>query len=568
VDVGASTGGFTEVMLRAGAAHVTAVDVGHGQLHERLRGDPRVQHLEGTNWKTLALTVAPGPFDFFTVDVSFVAARNMLRGLAFRLRPGAEGVVLVKPQFELPSHLVKGGDVSDPALRVRALDGFRRKAEELGFELVAHVDSPVAGGSGTVEILAHLRFRGRSEKLPQPGEKKPPRPKPAPKREAGVRRLTTAGAPLSWFAVAAPGLEQVVEPEIAALDEVSQVARVEGGVTFSGPLSVGMRANLHSRVATRVLLRLGEVEARQFAELRRRVGKLPWEDFVPAGQPLRVDASASRCRLYHTGALEETVALALGDRVGSLPEAASEDEAATRVLVRGHEDRFVISVDSSGELLHRRGWRVETGRAPLRETLAAGLLALCGYDGTQPFVDPMCGAGTIVLEACAMALGVAPGLARSFAFERWPRFDAAAWAGLRDEALEAVRPAPPAPLYAFDRDAEAVEICRRNAGRAGFLAHLEVERAELGSRPAPAPSGLVLCNPPYGRRLAGEGLRELGRLLRGVYRGWRAGVLLPSQEVPGLGLRAPAAHRLTNGGLKVSLVVSDIAGPAPPARAN
>ena len=120
VDVGASTGGFTEVLLRHGAAHVTAVDVGHGQLHEKLRRDARVESLEGTNWKTLSLTIAPGPFDFFTVDVSFVAARNMLRGLAFRLRPGAEGVVLVKPQFELPDHLVKGGEVSDPALRARA----------------------------------------------------------------------------------------------------------------------------------------------------------------------------------------------------------------------------------------------------------------------------------------------------------------------------------------------------------------------------------------------------------------------------------------------------------------
>src|SRR3954469_7719241 len=117
VDVGAATGGFTEVLLRHGAAHVTAVDVGHGQLHGRLRGDPRVTSLEGVDWKTLSLSQVEGPFDAFSVDVSFVAARNMLRGLAFRLRPGAHGVVLVKPQFELPDRLVRGGDVTDPALR-------------------------------------------------------------------------------------------------------------------------------------------------------------------------------------------------------------------------------------------------------------------------------------------------------------------------------------------------------------------------------------------------------------------------------------------------------------------
>jgi putative N6-adenine-specific DNA methylase len=470
--------------------------------------------------------------------------------------------VLVKPQFELPDHLVRGGDVSDPALRARALDGFAKKAAELGFALVAHRDSPVAGGSGTVEILAHLRFEGRSEKLPQPGEKKPPRPRrQAGGRALGVRRLTGKGASLTWFAVATPGLEEPVHAEIAALEGATEVARIDGGTAFAGPLEVGLRANLASRVATRVLLRLGEVEARQFAELRRRLAKLPWEDFVPGGRPLRVDASVSRCRLYHTGALAETVALAVADRVGALPEAKDDDEEqATRVLLRGREDRFVLSVDSSGELLHRRGWRVETGRAPLRETLAAGLLWLCGHDPARPFLDPMCGAGTIALEACARALRVAPGLARAFAFERWPGFDPALWDRLRDEALSAILPAPPAPLYAFDRDAEAVEITRRNAERAGFLAHLEVARAGLGERPAPAGEGLLVINPPYGRRIGTEGLggRALGRALRTGYQGWRAGVLLPASDRAGLGLQTHAVHAMTNGGLRVRLEIVDI----------
>jgi putative N6-adenine-specific DNA methylase len=561
VDVGASTGGFTQVLLRHGAARVTAVDVGHGQLHADLRRDARVESLEGTDWKKLSLGVAPGPFDFFTVDVSFVAARNMLRGLAFRLRPGAEGVVLVKPQFELPDRLVRGGNVTDAGLRARALEAFESKARGLGFTPVAHRDSPVAGGSGTVEILAHLRFEGRSEKLPQPGER---RPKP---ERARVRALTAG--PLRWFAVATPGLEEPVHAEIAALDGAREVLRVDGGVTFNGPPEVGMAANLHSRTATRVLLRLGEVEARQFAELRRRLARLPFEELVPAGRPLRVDAAASRCRLYHTGALAETAALAVADRVGALPEATAEDEGAARVLLRGRDDRFVVSVDTSGELLHRRGWRVETGRAPLRETLAAGLLWLCGYDGSRPFLDPMCGAGTIALEACAIALQVAPGLARSFAFERWPRFDAAAWDRLRDRALSAIRSAPRAPLYAFDRDPEAVEITRRNADRAGFLAHLEIERAELGQRAAPAPSGLLVVNPPYGRRIGGAGRgRELGRLLRAGYTGWRAGVLLPVSDRGGLGWPPESVHPLTNGGLKVSLLITDVGARRPHAGVN
>jgi 23S rRNA (cytidine1920-2'-O)/16S rRNA (cytidine1409-2'-O)-methyltransferase len=171
IDVGASTGGFTEVLLDAGAAAVTAVDVGHGQLHPRLRGDARVTVLEKTDFKTLSLHVAPGPFDFFVVDVSFVAARNMLRGLAFRLRPGARGVVLVKPQFELPARAA-AGDLGDPALRARALDSFRRKAERLGFRLREHVDSPVPGGEGTVEILTHLERRGRRGRRRRAGDRR------------------------------------------------------------------------------------------------------------------------------------------------------------------------------------------------------------------------------------------------------------------------------------------------------------------------------------------------------------------------------------------------------------
>src|SRR4051794_28974206 len=176
VDVGASTGGFTQTLLAHGAREVLAVDVGHGQLAEPVRGDPRVTSMEGVDWKRLTLSEAAGPFDAFTVDVSFVAARNMLRGLAFRLRPGAEGVVLVKPQFELPDRLVRGGDVTDPALRARALATFQAKAEALGFRLLGSFDSPVAGGSGTVEILAHLRFEGRPASMPQPGERRPARP--------------------------------------------------------------------------------------------------------------------------------------------------------------------------------------------------------------------------------------------------------------------------------------------------------------------------------------------------------------------------------------------------------
>jgi putative N6-adenine-specific DNA methylase len=560
VDVGASTGGFVSVLLERGADHVTAIDVGHGQLAHDLVHDRRVTSLERTDFKTLSLDVAPGPFDFFTVDVSFVAARSMLRGLAFRLRAGAEGVVLVKPQFELPSHLVKDGKVDAPDLRKRAVDTFRAKAERLGFEVLGFVDSPVAGGSGTVEILAHLRFAGRPESMPRMGERKPARPQ--------VKKLVKAASSLHWFAVASPGLEQPLCAELSVLSAIENLRVVEGGVEFSGTLGAGMAANLHSRIATRIVLRMGDVKARDFAPLRRSLAKFPWQSYIPRDRALRIDVSTNHCRLYHTGALAETVELAIADRVGKLPKREkpaepSEDEDCTRILLRGLDDRFTASVDASGPLLHRRGWRLEAGRAPLRETLAAGLLALCEYDPALPFVDPMCGAGTIAIEAAAMARKMAPGLTRPFAFERWPAHDALSWQTLRDSAV--ALPNAPAPILAMDRDARAVDTARRNAERANVQNDVRFAEAALGEGEIPAQAGLLVVNPPYGHRLGDKGqaqrlARELGKKLATHYRGWRAGVLCPNPAfvaaVAAGARRAPSkSHALRNGGLHVHLAI-------------
>lgn len=554
------------VLLDHGAASVTAIDVGHDQLAPELVGHRKVVNLERTDFKTLSLTVAPGPFDFFSVDVSFVAARSMLRGLAFRLRAGALGVVLVKPQFELPSQLVKNGVVSDPALRERALTTFLAKAQRLGFVEVGHIDSPVPGGSGTVEILVHLRFAGRPDSMPKPGERKPPRSAPsqvAPRPAHGPREM-------SWFAVAAPGLEAALCAELASLQHIREAHVIDGGVAFRGLPVAGMAANLHSRIATRVLLRLGEVKAREFAPLRRALAKLPWTGFIPRDRPLRVDASTSHCRLFHTGALAETVGLAVADCVGKLPvrdarepdqNGESAAENATRILLRGQDDRFTVSLDSSGELLHRRGWRLEAGRAPLRETLAAGVLALCDYDPALPLIDPMCGSGTMVIEAASRALGRPPGAGRDFAFQRWPSHPAEVWATLRATVCEP--PRAPARIIGFDRDPRAIATARNNAERAGLTHAITFQVVPFAeARPEGGP-GLVVVNPPYGHRLgerrhAMQLARSLGEGLRTRFPGWRAGVLCPdpafAAAVAKGARREPlASHALRNGGLRVLL---------------
>ena len=569
VDVGASTGGFTQVLLDHGATSVLAVDAGRDQLRDHLRRDARVRVREGTDWKLLPLSEEPGPFDFFTVDVSFVAARNMLRSLAFRLRPGAEGVVLLKPQFELPDRLVRGGDVSDPTLRQRAADALLGRAERLGFRLVAQADSPVAGGSGTVEILTHLRFDGRGESLPQPGEQRPKGvggARPKGKRDPAA---PLAGGALSWFAVVAPGAEEVAAAETRALPACAGVTSVRGGVEFRGPLEAGMAASLHLRIPTRLLLRLGEVRAREFGKLRHQLAHLPWEAFLATGAAVRTTVSTTRCRLYHTGAIDEALRAAIGDRLGTAPtKAPTTDDAAPLVLLRGDGDVFTASIDSSGSRLHRRGWRLESGEAPLRESLAASLLALAGWRPDEALLDPMCGAGTLPIEAAAIALGRAPGADRHFAFETWPGLTGEArtrWAelGLAARASEpttaGMAPSPPM-IVGSDRDAAVVELARRNAERAHVAAHVQLVHRPLSDLQPPAETGLLVTNPPYGRRLGRRGdlpalYRELGGVLRHRLPGWRAAVVLPDPSLASA-FRLPitSTHVLSHGGLRVTLV--------------
>jgi putative N6-adenine-specific DNA methylase len=558
IDVGASTGGFTAALLRHGATRVVAVDVGRDQLHPSLREDKRIERLEGVHFRTLPLDAAPGPFDFFTVDVSFVAARTMLRGLAFRLRDGAEGVVLVKPQFELADKLVKGGDVRDAGLRKKALDAVREKAETLGFELVEAVDSPVAGGSGTVEILAHLRFRGRSERMPKRGEKKAPapaRPKPA----------ATLDGPLRLFAVAAPGLEAVVAAEATKLAGTHDVREVPGGVELRGNLATLLNANRGLRVASRVLVRLGQAHAENFAQLRHFVAKLPWKLILPPDRPVAVRVSQRGSRLYHTGAIAETVMFALSDALGWTPQAVrpsadeEEETPAQLILLRGERNEWTVSVDSSGALLHRRGWRLDVGAAPLRETLAAGLLALADWQPSEPLWDPMCGSGTFAIEAALLALGRAPGEHRRFALQSWPA--AAALAIAQSPSLSALA----APIGASDARAEVIADARANATRAGVAELIQLDNTPLEKATPPPGRGLVVANPPYGRRLGGDiraVYRSLGRRLREVARGWRAGILVPGERAVelsrALGITVDKSLALRNGGLSVRFLVGKI----------
>jgi putative N6-adenine-specific DNA methylase len=364
---------------------------------------------------------------------------------------------------------------------------------------------------------------------------------------------------MKLFAVAAPGLEAVVAAEVRALAGVTlgSVVEVKGGVDFDGGSGVLWAANLGLRCATRVLVRVGVVEARDFARLRAGAAKLPWRDFATRAPRVQVSASAKKCRLYHTGAIAERVEGAIADAFAGAA-AADADAAPLDVMVRGEHDRFTFSVDSSGELLHRRGWRVDTAPASLRETLAAGVLTLAGWTPDEPLVDPMCGAGTIVIEAALAALGRAPGETRRFAFEAWPGA-----ARARPPLAPPAPPVTPLPLLlGGERDAKTFELARRNAERAGVAANLTLVHADAArlSFPATPRPGLIVANPPYGKRL-GDGASASLAALAALWRrspGWRLAVLLPDDRAA-LRLLSPrpprARHPLDNGGLRVFLNV-------------
>ena len=371
----------------------------------------------------------------------------------------------------------------------------------------------------------------------------------------------------TFFATTAPGLEPITRAELSRLgliDPNAQARLEEGGVTFQGGTSELYKANLHLRTASRVLVRLGDFYAAGFPELRKKAGRLPWDQYLSPGQPVALNVTCHKSRLYHSGAVAERVAAAIADRLGKASQAIKaggsieEETPAQLVIVRLLNDHVSISVDSSGALLHRRGYRLETAKAPLRETLAAAILLASGWDFRSPLLDPFCGSGTIAIEAACMALNQPPGINRSFAFMDWPGYNRRLWDSLR--AAGSTPPEDRFPIIqASDRDAGAVQIAQANAERAGVAARIEFARRAVSSIEPPAGPGWVVTNPPYGIRVSPTNdLRnlyaQLGNVLRAKCPGWQAAVLCSDIRLLGqTGLRLDTSLSMVNGGVPVRL---------------
>lgn len=363
--------------------------------------------------------------------------------------------------------------------------------------------------------------------------------------------------PLSLFAPCAPGLEPLLREELRNLGGATPQVE-KGGVGFRGTLETLYRANLHSGLALSVHWRVARFAAHDFRELDKRLARLEWEQWLRPDVPVELRVHSKGSRLYHTGAIEDRVRKVL-------PTTHDANGEPVRLVVRVTRQRCTIAIDTSGTSLHKRGYRTQPGRAPLREDLARALLTVAGYDGTQPLWDPLCGSGTLPIEAALIATRRAPGAQRRFAFQRLAGADDALWTRLLQQAAAEVRD-PRAAIVGSDRDERSVEAARGNSERAGLAENVQWQTAALSeAQPGPHRDGLLVTNPPYGKRLGNErALRALyaglGRRVRQLPGDWRTALVTPSAKLAGsTGLDLQSALLTDAGGLKVRLYTSKAA---------
>jgi len=373
-----------------------------------------------------------------------------------------------------------------------------------------------------------------------------------------------------YFAVTAPGLETFCLKELQELPlSVKDAQSISGGVRFKGRLVDCYIANLHLGTAGRVLMRIGGFKATGFSRLHRKLVQIPWELFILPGLLPAVKVSTRHCRLYHGGAIASQVLESINRRLletHPLPAPVMEETARQQVFIRGTDDRFVVSMDSSGENLYKRGIKQQGGKAPLRETLAAAVLKSAGYSTGEPLIDPMCGTGTFSLEAAMLNLNIPAGWFRSFSFTSWPSFQPRRWDYLRRESQGKFVTTPESVVFASDHSRQACDRLSNIVQTCGFSRTVAVSNidffsflpTDITNRP-----GLVVINPPYGRRLGSlpESRKTLERIVQhlgSAYHGWKFALIVPQMQTVQRTLKPCKTIRLLHGGLRLTLFTGKI----------
>ncbi len=369
------------------------------------------------------------------------------------------------------------------------------------------------------------------------------------------------GSSQHFFASCPTGLEGLLGEELQALGATGLQA-TRGGVAFTGPFTLSYRVNLESRMASRVLWRVFRGEYGTEQDVQDAAYRLSWADWFAVTSTIRVKVSARSCPLksldFVTLKIKDAICDKFRDQAGRRPvvETKGPDIRVEAFLDATH---LTLYVDTSGEALFKRGYRKSGGEAPLRENLAAGLVRLSGWTPDQPLLDPMCGGGTILIEAAHLARKIPPGLGRRFAFEKLSWFNQDAWQGVCEAARANQRPDLPVQIFGSDLFGAALQGARENLAAAGLAEVVPLKQVDLLSLTPPAPEGILLTNPPYGVRMGAEAdLAELyprlGTVLKQRFAGWRAYIFTAELRLPGL-IRLAESRRtpLFNGALECRL---------------
>jgi putative N6-adenine-specific DNA methylase len=365
----------------------------------------------------------------------------------------------------------------------------------------------------------------------------------------------------AFFASCPRGLEALLAEELVSFS-ARGIEPVPGGVAFDGNLLTCYRANLESRLATRILARVGRSPYRSERDVFEAALAVRWPDWFSEKHSIRVDVKAIRSPLKSLEFATLTIKDAVCDRFradrGQRPDVDTHNPGV-RIQAFLDKETAAFYVDTSGEALNRRGYRRDAGEAPLKENLAAGIVRLTGWVPEEPLLDPMCGSGTIVIEAAMTALAIPPGHARAFGFERLADYDRRTWTEVREAALARRKPVQRLPIFARDRYGEELKKARANLEAAGLADCVELKQADVLDSGAPAASGVMIANPPYGARLGedaalAEFYPKLGDTLKKYYAGWRCYLFSGDTRLPKL-IRLAASRRtpLYNGPLECRL---------------
>lgn len=316
---------------------------------------------------------------------------------------------------------------------------------------------------------------------------------------------------LRLIATSVFGMESVVAQEIKELGFEGVVVE-NGRVLFDSDEAGLVKANLWIRTAERIFVQVGQFKARTFEELFQGVQKLPWEVYVPKDAAFPVDAKSVKSTLFSLSDIQSISKKAIVRRLTKLhkTEWFEESKETYRIMVSILKDVVTVSIDSSGTGLHKRGYRERGNEAPLKETLAAGLVSLCKWTPDRPFVDPFCGSGTIVIEAALKAKNIAPGLNRKFDAENWRWIEPSLWKEAKKEAYAAINQTLDIQLEGYDIDPKSIEIARENAELAGVDDIIHFQVRDVRDFSTKKQYGTIICNPPYGERL--NEVREVEKL--------------------------------------------------------